>query len=62
MSTRLKQRVLKLEVAKNPPMGIEDWVRRIIDGNDEPIQYVPGESKLADYLYSLQEELADKYE
>jgi hypothetical protein len=57
MTNRLKQRVLNLELAKNPEMGIEDWLRKIKDGNEEPIRYVPGASKLADFIHSLSGEV-----
>ena len=57
MSSQLEKRVLKLELAKNPSMRIEDLLKQIDDGNQEHLPYISGESKLADLLNSLRDEV-----
>ena len=57
MSKQLEKRIHTLELVKNPPMGIEDFLEWSKDENREPILYAPGENRIWDFICSLREEL-----
>lgn len=61
MNAPLKRRVLKLEHASNPPIGIEELLARC-DAGDFSVaaSYVPGENAVLDFLHALDEELSGK--
>jgi hypothetical protein len=54
MTSRLEQRIVKLELVKSPPLRIEDLLRALDEGKEIDWN-APIERGIADFLKSIEE-------